>query len=58
MFPFKMLTVFYRNQKKLLQLLNDLLLASQGFDEKQSGDSAHLLVSTFRDRNGVLQNNL
>lgn len=31
---------------------------SQGFGKKQSGDSAHLIVSTFRNNVGALINNV
>lgn len=47
-----------RNQETLLQLLSDLLLESQGFAAHQCGDSAHMLLSTFRDKDGMLQNHM
>lgn len=46
------------NQEDLLELLSDILEETRGFNAHQSGDSAHLVVSTFRDANGVLQNHL
>ncbi|KLO12127.1 hypothetical protein SCHPADRAFT_891021 [Schizopora paradoxa] len=48
----------YKNQESLLKVIGDLLRGSQGFETKQSGDSAHLLISTFRDKDGVLQNHV